>query len=489
MLLGPVALNKVERHVRQRVDLLVVPHDQQVVVGEAVRQARSTGCDHEEHECQARGGSQCVYEVSWDEKEALRARDPEERVTALEQQLVGMTERLESVYATAADLIAETEIDSVLARITERAATAVRAPRYLLAVRLPSGELECHQRGFAAGEARALAEDVIERPDADFPSSWLVAPVRSGLNDYGVLVALYDVEGHFFSRERQLFELYARYAASALDRATALEEARRHHTEADVLLGLARSLAAAGTTEELAGRVADAVPAVVDCDRVSVFVWNEDEAALECRALFGQGVREAVWMRNLRIRPSDTPALERMIATRDPAPAFVDPDSTDPFLAGVMRQLGSAALVAVPIVAQATFLGVLVVSVTARPDRMRSSPEQNVCCRNCATEKSSVGWGTVHRCPIPCRSSGAPRESPMRFSRSVTATWASPPQHRRGKSSPTSSPAASRTSTSQRLRPSVFRRSRRCSGRVHGCSTAVGRGGGWRLYHASPLIG
>src|SRR5205823_5369199 len=329
----------------------------------------------EEHECQARGGSQCVYEVSWDEKEALRARDPEERVTALEQQLVGMTERLESVYATAADLIAETEIDSVLARITERAATAVRAPRYLLAVRLPSGELECHQRGFAAGDARALAEDVIGRPDADFPSSWLVAPVRSGLNDYGVLVALYDVEGHFFSRERQLFELYARYAASALDRATALEEARRHHTEADVLLGLARSLAAAGTTEELAGRVADAVPAVVDCDRVSVFVWNEDEAALECRALFGQGVREAVWMRNLRIRPSDTPALERMITTRDPAPAFVDPDSTDPFLAGVMRQLGSAALVAVPIVAQATFLGVLVVSVTARPERMRSSPE------------------------------------------------------------------------------------------------------------------
>ena len=47
------------------------------------------------------------------------------------------TESLESVYATAGELIAGGDLDTVLSRVTERAATAVRAPRYLLAVRVP----------------------------------------------------------------------------------------------------------------------------------------------------------------------------------------------------------------------------------------------------------------------------------------------------------------------------------------------------------------
>ena len=50
----------------------------------------------------------------------------------------------------------------------------------------------------------------------------------------------------FFPQERYLLELYARYAASALDGATALDEAKRGH-EARALLELARALAAATT--------------------------------------------------------------------------------------------------------------------------------------------------------------------------------------------------------------------------------------------------
>ena len=55
----------------------------------------------EESECCARGGSECRYTVSWDKELAAAAADPEQRVTALEGQVVAMSQRLESAYATA----------------------------------------------------------------------------------------------------------------------------------------------------------------------------------------------------------------------------------------------------------------------------------------------------------------------------------------------------------------------------------------------------
>ena len=89
----------------------------------------------EQSECVLQGDSHCVYTVTWDKDLAALRADPAEHVTALEAQLATMTESLESVYATAGELIAGGDLDTVLARVTERAATAVRAPRYLLAVR------------------------------------------------------------------------------------------------------------------------------------------------------------------------------------------------------------------------------------------------------------------------------------------------------------------------------------------------------------------
>ena len=94
----------------------------------------------EESQCAARGADACVYTVTWDADEAATAADPQQLVTALESQLVAMAERLDSMYATARDLIALDDLDAALARITERAATAVRAPNYLLAVRTGPGD-------------------------------------------------------------------------------------------------------------------------------------------------------------------------------------------------------------------------------------------------------------------------------------------------------------------------------------------------------------
>ena len=103
----------------------------------------------EESRCEARGDDQCLYSITWDADGAAQAADPQQLVTALETQLSAMSDRLQSMYATARDLIAFDDLDATLARITERAATAVRAPKYLLAVRTGSdARLHVHHRGF-----------------------------------------------------------------------------------------------------------------------------------------------------------------------------------------------------------------------------------------------------------------------------------------------------------------------------------------------------
>jgi diguanylate cyclase (GGDEF)-like protein/putative nucleotidyltransferase with HDIG domain len=173
--------------------------------------------------------------------------------------------------------------------------------------------------------------------------------------------------GAFFAHEREALGVYARYAATVLDTATALDEARSREEQSRALLELSRAVAAANTSDEVARRLAEVVPAVVDCDRVATFIWDEDEEALVCRAMTGH--KDLV--KDLRIRPTDTPALAGLVERAEPDPIFFTPETADSYVAGVLRQTGSQALIVVPIVAHDHFYGSLHVSVADRPERLK----------------------------------------------------------------------------------------------------------------------
>ena len=323
-----------------------------------------------ESACQARGADACVYEITWDADAAARMSDPAEHVTVLESRLSAMTERLDSLYATATDLIADSDLDSVLARITERAATAVRAPRYLLALRTDEdSELRWHQSGFEQEEARELASRLLDSDVDQLPESWLVADVSSHRRSYGRLMAMSD--SSFFPQERYLLELYARYAATALDGATALAEANQGHEEARALLDLARALAAASTSDEVAVRLVEAVPAVIDCDRVSVWIWDEGAQVMSCRAISGAGAVDPA-ISALRFTPEDNQQLADQVADPDPTPLFYDRTTDNEVVREVLERFGGVATVAVPIVSRRRFLGSLTVTVTSEPERLQA---------------------------------------------------------------------------------------------------------------------
>lgn len=327
-----------------------------------------------ETRCRVDGHETCEYEVTWDADAAAGAGDPEQLITSLEGQLAAMARRLNSVYAAAKDLIAVDDVDVTLARITERAAIAVRAPKYLLAVRTDDGEVSFHHRGFADEDAQAAAHALLadEEPGAD--PTRLVAEVASMTRRYGRLMAA-SPAGAFFAHERELLEVYAGYAATALDTATALAESRREAARTRALLELSQAVATAGRSEDVAQQLVDAVPAVVDCDRVSAFLWRPEEGALFPGAVTGVWGDALERVRGLRIGLEDTEILGRLIASGDPTPLFFDQTTSDPWLGSIMREQKSLAILVAPIVAHDRFYGVLTASVVDRPERLQPTPD------------------------------------------------------------------------------------------------------------------
>jgi diguanylate cyclase (GGDEF)-like protein len=336
-----------------------------------------------EHDaCQALGAPECVYKVSWDPGATGEEADAAQ-VSILRKQLDAMTERLQSVFETAADLIATGDLNETLVRITDRAAQQVRAPKYLLAVHpTADGELLFHQKGFGEDEALAVANRILTEDASDLPEHWCAAPVRSHRKDYGQLVAVFQPGAKFFPQERELLELYARYAATALDSATALlearmrqDEAQRRHEEARTLLDLARRLAEAGTSDTVASRLADAVPGVIDCDRVAVYLWNEELGTLERKAVNATDDPDANTRKGRLdvVHPDDVPQLARWLERPDPEPFFIDIESSP--VREALLEVGAVAAVAVPIATVSRFLGCLIVSVRRSPGRLHPRPE------------------------------------------------------------------------------------------------------------------
>jgi diguanylate cyclase (GGDEF)-like protein len=322
----------------------------------------------QERTCQARGDAECRYVITWDAAEAALNADPQERVTALEAQLIATSERLRGVFATAGELLSDDDLDVVLARIVDRAAQTVRAPRFALAVRpAPDADLRIYSDGVEHGEAAEMAAAV--EAGAALPGSVLVANVASGRRAYGWLFALYPEGITFFEQEQELFSLYATHAAVVLDMATALAESARRHEDVSALLSLSQAVARGGTSQEVADRLAESIPAVVDCDRMSVWLWREDEACLQAASTSGMSPAGAALLRSRPLRVSDSEYLAEM--HEDPRPlAFRRGATDDPFLHELMEALDLEVLVVVPIVARGEFLGVLTAAVVERPERL-----------------------------------------------------------------------------------------------------------------------
>ena len=115
--------------------------------------------------CQAEGDRRCIYEVSWLGK-APAQRGRRRKASVLAAQLADLDATFDQVLSTAADLVSDDDVDTVLSRITERAAVAAHAPQFVLAVRPNDVDpLRVHHVGLTDAEVAQLVPSA-HRPHA-----------------------------------------------------------------------------------------------------------------------------------------------------------------------------------------------------------------------------------------------------------------------------------------------------------------------------------
>lgn len=309
--------------------------------------------------CALTGGDRCDFNVSWVKRSRLPWRARRQLHERAERQSVDVHDQLESLQDTVADLVTAGDVGTVLERVAGRAHAAVRAHRHLLVVRPREGDApQVHAEGFAPGEAQVEAARVLLSGMVEDDDERIVAVVSSARREYGYLVAYSARGGGFFDHEHRLLRSYARYAAAALDAATALDEARRRQETATVLLDLAHKLTSVSSVEDAASELCAAVPAVVGAERSQVYLWDAATRSGRLAGSFGWPAHLVEIFESTELRLADTPEVERMLAS--PGPRTYDRSTGDGFIAGLMAAYGSQVVAVAPIQVRDELLGVLV---------------------------------------------------------------------------------------------------------------------------------
>ncbi|MBI2710738.1 MAG: EAL domain-containing protein [Actinobacteria bacterium] len=318
-----------------------------------------------EEQCEVRGDERCLFRVTWDSDVV----DTERKLAQLELELAQSRQRVLNLQHTVRQLVSGAAVDDVLADITDQATRAVTAHRYLLVVATSdqTDDIHVHHIGFAAHEVDLEAARLRRDGGPDDDPARLVAEVVSGRRRYGWLAA-YNPEGiGFYPEERRTLAAYAELAAAALDSATALEDARRQAAVARALLDLGRALARLTSAHDAAHRLAEAVPTAAGCDMASVCLFDPAERTMRIAALHGYPDDAQRLLDGLVIREEDTPAL-RLILDRG-EPIFLDSETTDPYLSGLMQATGGRTAVVLPITNGSEIYGA--VNAVSRSDSLR----------------------------------------------------------------------------------------------------------------------
>jgi diguanylate cyclase (GGDEF)-like protein len=305
------------------------------------------------NECESDGFPACVYYVTWEN----RSRLPWRRASgsAPDTELVALREQLLTLQSAATDLVASEDLDTALQTIVGRAAQAVLAPAYLLAVSSPSGgEPLVHSSGLPPGVVPGMAATLLA--GGDLGPHAVVVDVASARRRHGRLAAVYREGDGAIGDERSMLAAYAGHAAAALDLLLALDGARLEAERAGALLTLAHGLAAAHDADTVSRVVTEALPRIVGCTRAMTMLWDPSTGMLRTQAAVGLDPWAAELALGTELRPEDTPELVGMLTEREPQ--VLRADAGSPAIQALLRGIGSGDAVAVPLLAGTSFLGV-----------------------------------------------------------------------------------------------------------------------------------
>ena len=241
------------------------------------------------------------------------------------------------------------------------AGRAVPALSYILAV-TPSARADrwlCSE-GIDDPERAAILALLESNPET--VSHWCALEVVSDRNHYGHLVAVRSEGSTFEPLERSILESYARLAASALDSEASISEARQQATTAQALLSLSSALGDLASTEEMILRLAHAVPSVVDCDRVAIWVTDANGPTAKMSASYGYGETFCAELSRFEL-PPDYVNLDAEVFRHDLGERGAG-------LSAALSAAGAVAALSFPIIYDSEMYGWITIDVTEHPERL-----------------------------------------------------------------------------------------------------------------------
>jgi diguanylate cyclase (GGDEF)-like protein len=305
-----------------------------------------------EEQCQCRGDDACTFRMRWEKLDEGASR---EEYHEMHSQL--LEARLDQLKQMITDVASNERYEDALQGIVRSARRAILASAAVMALEARAGSpRRIYSDGLADTEAELLADALLESGAGR--EGVIAVEVVSARRRYGVL-AIDERGGIFSSQAQSTLQTYAELAAAALDAADAIEDARHQANTARVLLELSTSLAEVVGTEEMAAKVARAVPGVIDCDRAAIFLDNPDSQ--------GAGDGELTLVASVGF-PDD---MVRLLESK----SFVAGELTVDSEYGLLdtsrpSEAGNVAMVAAPITLAGKVIGCIVAAVTTDPERL-----------------------------------------------------------------------------------------------------------------------
>lgn len=300
--------------------------------------------------CQRRGDEWCTIAISWEEAGGVA-----QQAQFLAMKLALAERRLEVFERTVAQVVGSAELEPALRQVVASAAGALRAPSFVLALDpLPWPAKRAYGYGISDEEAERVAATGGSEAD-------LIVEVASGRYRHGKLIAL-GANRSVPVPMQDLLQAYAQLAASALDGARAVEEARRQAATAGLLLELASRLGQARTLQEVADTLALAVPGLIDCDRAVIALVDGSTATPV--AVHGYSAIEEEMLIGVPI------PLEGKMS---PEVVYYDRGQVDAENRALMEATGSLATVMVPIFVEGEGVAWISADVTQDPSRLAPS--------------------------------------------------------------------------------------------------------------------